>query len=444
MSIGAVKTDSSAVKAKEPADAFISDGTFRYPLGHPLYLTELVPNGTLVLNLTNSEFSEFRVSADRDFIISLYRHKEGARFKLFIYRSNADEINVSFDTTADVLSISGKVDGDVTVINVEIVKLNGILKPLVVDDIDDDVVSETETWSSKKIQDKLNEIVVIIQGRNSDAIALSKDIPFNGVSIGSYADGDTMQQGDTITQILTRFAQTSIPPTYIAPTFGITPNNTNVESGTLVTPTIVPTFTQHDAGALNRYLLELSIDSGVYTSLIDTVALQNYIQSQILVGDGAFLNYRATAYYDEGETKNDNLGIPYPATKILAGNIQDTLRYTGQRNAFYAADTQVNNPATSNEIRALAGSRLNPAAGTTFTISIPVGTTRVVFAYPATLRDVSTVKYVELGNAEVKDTFELININVEGANEYNAIPYKVYVYKPAVAYGGAATYNVTI
>jgi hypothetical protein len=82
--------------------------------------------------------------------------------------------------------------------------------------------------------------------------------------------------------------------------------------------------------------------------------------------------------------------------------------------------------------------------GTTFTLNITAGATSVKFAYPAALRDVSSVKYVELGNGEVKDTFILTNELVEGAVGFTSINYKVYTYIPAIPFGDAVTYSVTI
>ena len=45
-------------------------------------------------------------------------------------------------------------------------------------------------------------------------------------------------------------------------------------------------------------------------------------------------------------------------------------------------------------VRGLSGTKLAPAAGTTFTINVAVGQQYIAFAYPATLRDVNKVTYV--------------------------------------------------
>ena len=68
----------------------------------------------------------------------------------------------------------------------------------------------------------------------------------------------------------------------------------------------------------------------------------------------------------------------------------------------------------------------------------------VVFAYPSSLRDITSVVYVEGLGAEVKDIFTKSIVSVTGANDYLPIDYKVYTYIPASPFGATATYNVTI
>jgi hypothetical protein len=60
------------------------------------------------------------------------------------------------------------------------------------------------------------------------------------------------------------------------------------------------------------------------------------------------------------------------------------------------------------------------------------------------LQDVSSVKYVEWLNAEIKDVFIKTNVNVEWANGYTDIAYKVFIYTPVEPFPATATYLVTI
>ena len=427
MSTGRIIQNDGGTKARAPQQVYVSDGQMKYPIGHPLYYTQLQPDGLLLLNLYNNEYSEFRLDTDRDCNLILYNHMNGSRYKLFIYRKTTDAINISFVTEGFIYVVPGIEEGQtekVLILNIEVTQLNGQL--------------------INKVGPTSESIDAVIASLNTSSIKISEDIQFNGVSQGSYKDGDIIKKGSLLTNVLRNFAQKANPVSYSAPSFGITPNNTAVEAGTMVNPTIIPSFTQRDAGALNRYLLQLSTGGAANVTLLDVATLQNYNQASVQVQDGAYLKYTATGYYNEGLTKLNNMGEEVPVGKILAGDKSDTLTYSGLRNVFYGTGTVNSNPASSDEIRALSSKKLNPINGTTFTINIATGTKRIVIAYPATLRDISTIKYVEVGNAEVADTFQKINLQVEGANGFMAIDYKVFVYIPAVPFGSNATYKVTI
>nr|WP_321453586.1 hypothetical protein [uncultured Carboxylicivirga sp.] len=425
MSVGKIIQNNSGAMAEAPSKVFVSDGTQKYPYGHPEYFSGLKPDGMLLLDLKNNEYSEFRVDSDRDFTISLYQAKVGSRYKLFVYRSQDIPINIQFTGEDQTYVVKGTADAQqFLVLNIEVAELN------------DKLINRIGATS-----EKLDELVASL---NTSSIKLSEDITFNGVSLGSYANGTTVKKDTVLTDIIRNIAQVAQPVSYSAPSMSLTPSSQTVEAGTYVTPSLVATFTQRDAGALNRYLLQLSTGGGANVNLVDAAALQAYNQASIQVHDGQYLNYKATIYYDEGITKLNNMGEEDPTGKILAGSLVKNTIYTGNRYAFYGMDTNSANPGTSADIRALSGKRMNPGNGTSFTLNIPAGTKRIIIAYPATLRDLSSVKYVELGNAEVADTFTQMAINVQGVNNYLAIGYKVFVYIPAVAFNASATYNVTI
>jgi hypothetical protein len=110
-----------------------------------------------------------------------------------------------------------------------------------------------------------------------------------------------------------------------------------------------------------------------------------------------------------------------------------------------SASTSVpTNDATATSIvRALATASASPANGTTFTLSPVVGTTRVMFAYPASLRDVTSV--IDSGTGyNIKESFTKVTYNVEGANGFTGISYKIYHFVPPAAFSAATTYSVTI
>lgn len=166
----------------------------------------------------------------------------------------------------------------------------------------------------------------------------------------------------------------------------------------------------------------------------------------LTVTDG--LNYKITAkanYNASTAIPKTNIGNDYAAGKIAAGSQSATSgAITGYRNSFYGTKT-TKDALDSAAIRSLA-SKSNKALsnGNTFTVPIPVGAVRVVFAYPATLRDVTSVKDVNGLNAEIKSAFTKSVISVEGADGYSAIDYKVYVTDFASAVEKANSYTVQI
>ena len=166
----------------------------------------------------------------------------------------------------------------------------------------------------------------------------------------------------------------------------------------------------------------------------------------ITVADGTNYKITAKATHGAGAIANDNLGSPSsPEVKIAAGTkSKDSGAVTGYRNSFYGTKT-TKDTLDSAAIRALSGkSNAAWSNGKSFTISIPIGAVRVVFAYPATLRDVNSVKDVNGLNAEIKSAFTKSTVAVEGANGASAIDYKVYVTDFAGPVEKANSYTVTI
>lgn len=178
-------------------------------------------------------------------------------------------------------------------------------------------------------------------------------------------------------------------------------------------------------------------------------------------GDFSTLTYKATATYSDGNVAKDNRGnASNPEKKITAGTtaeITASTTYKSIRKVFYGTTTTTDidfsdfanksdeqKTAISNAIRGLSSNAKSTGNGQTFSLKNTDSTTkRMIFAYPATSRDVNAVKYVENSNSEVKGTFTKYTVQVAGVDGYNPIDYKVYVYE---AVGGitARTYSVTI
>ena len=255
-----------------------------------------------------------------------------------------------------------------------------------------------------------------------------------GGSIGAYSTGSVISANTSIQSILNSILQKRIPATYVAPAASLS-GVSSQEIGTAITLSLAGTFVQNDAGALTATRFYRA------ASQIGTSNPLSYGTGRLDTGDTFSVQFD----YNQGPLKNDNLGDASPTGRIAAGTITASQTLSVYRRAFYAADTITSAAGTSAAVRGLASSLNSPGDGTTFTITIPAGTRRVTIAYPSSLRDLTSVSYVEAGNAQVKDTFILTTVSVDGATAgQNSTNYKVYTYIPSIAYGSEATYNVTI
>lgn len=172
---------------------------------------------------------------------------------------------------------------------------------------------------------------------------------------------------------------------------------------------------------------------------------QNGTFGEYIVPDGAGYKITVSCSYSDGEIPLTALDQPYPDGQIKAGvKTATTGTITGYRNTFYGTITSKSN-VTSAVVRALAQkSNRSFLNGTTFSVTIPVGALRVIFAYPATLREVTSVKDVNGLNADITSAFTQSAVDVEGAGAYLAIPYRVYTLDFANPNDVKNTYTVTI
>ena len=164
------------------------------------------------------------------------------------------------------------------------------------------------------------------------------------------------------------------------------------------------------------------------------------------VGDSTNYRISATAEYDAGAVPVTNTGNEYASGQIPAGSkTGQSGAITGYRAGFYGTLTDKSGEINSALVRSLSNKTSSaPSQGTVWNMTIPVGALRVVFAYPATIRDVSSVLDINGMSAEIKTAFTMYTVDVEGANGYIAASYKVYVMDLATANDTSNTYKITL
>lgn len=263
-----------------------------------------------------------------------------------------------------------------------------------------------------------------------------------GGSIGSLKTGDVLDKGIDLDTLIKKLTMKRIAPTYTAPRVTLTTSSAAaVEVGTEFTPALSATFTKNDAGALT----ELAIyQDGVTNAIVSSPTSPASASPNVTTPEGT-VSFYAKATYAEGAVKNDNLGDASPSGHIAAGSINSSkVTFTGKRNTFYGTGAGNLPELNSAFVRGLGKNVLGASSGTVFSVPVAVGQQYVAFAYPATLRDVSQVMYVETNDTGAASKFTKSTVSVEGANGAKAINYKVYTYQMATPAAASMTFKVTI
>lgn len=288
----------------------------------------------------------------------------------------------------------------------------------------------------------------------TDQIKLSEDITLSlsGQSLGGIADGTKFDRGSSLTtwmKALMRKEEAAAISKQPSLSLSATQSNT-VECGTTVTPTVTASFDKGaykfgpDTGVtVTSYTLKQKIGSEGETTVIDAEgAIREYTPEGPLTVPEGNITFTASVEHTEGAAANSSFGTPNPEVKINAGTKSATKNITGQRKLFYLSDETTNVPSDSAGIRGLTNTKLGPSNGLKFDITIPQGAKRVIFAYPATLREVTDV-IQNSTNMSAKGSFTKSTVSVEGANGYSAVDYHVYSYVAAAPLNGD-TFKVTI
>ncbi len=277
---------------------------------------------------------------------------------------------------------------------------------------------------------------------------ITQDVHAN-IAAGAIAIGSTVTEGTNLTEFVQQLLLTTYNPTFVSPSGSLGKTiSTTVEAGHIQDLTLTKNFNAGQirgdleggiwdpnklqnprAGAVDYYIID-----GTNTGSVNNKTISDY---QVVAGTQTF---SATTHYLEGpqplNSEGENFGSP-----LAPGSVSANTSIYGRRRTFWGHSKPITD---SDDIRDFQSSALNYSNNSTFTITIPVGATNVVFAYPKTLREVSSVIYIEGMNAEIKDIFEEFEVSVEGANGYTAIPYRVYRYIPVEPFSQEVNYEVTI
>ena len=285
-----------------------------------------------------------------------------------------------------------------------------------------------------------NGNTVMSTSRTQEAVTV------NGVTGLGIANGETIPAGISFDEFVKMVVQKAIPATYTKPTLSLANNggqaSGNVEAGSSITPKLKATFTKNDAGDLESIVIkqgETEVANGTESPL-------TYSGEAIVIGDET-ITFTASADYGDAPVKQNNLGADSKENWFEGATVSSSgYSITGKRNLFYGTGVGAVPEVTSDMVRGLVNTKLAPTQGHSFNINVAVGQQYIAFAYPATLRDVNNVTYVEANDSGMAANFTKTTIDVADARggENGLMSYKVYTYAMAVPAAAAMTFKVTI
>lgn len=273
-----------------------------------------------------------------------------------------------------------------------------------------------------------------------------EDITVNGVTGLGIGNGEVISAGASIDEIIKMLVQKAVPATYTKPTVAISNNGGqaagNVEAGTEISPKLRASFNKNDAGDLTA----LSIKRGSDVVITGSSTPQDYEGESFVIGDETVF-FVATAAYGDAPVKKNNLGKESKENWFAGGEITSgAYSIVGKRKLFYGTGVGELPAIDSVFVRSLANNKLAPTQGFSFTVNVAVGQQYIGFAYPATLRDVNNVTYVEANDSGMASSFtkEVIDVADARGDNNGLMSYKVYTYKMAVPAAASMTFKVTI
>lgn len=298
-----------------------------------------------------------------------------------------------------------------------------------------------------------DELVFIDKSSTQHTLGSSKTkapIKVTGTSLGGIADGSTIEAGTSLDDFLKKLLVKRIPASYTKPSAGLTAQRTgslpgDYEVGTTITPKLTATFVKGDAG--NLTMMEI-FKNGSEKIVGQNQSPLNYEVAGFKITDGKTA-FTAKATYEEGDIKNDNLNEPSPDGHIVAGTTpaSNEVAYQGKRRMFVLSAAGAAPELTSANIRKGSNlvNKLGVTPGYTFRLTIPTGASYALIAYPASVRDLTSCKYVEQSNTEMKNNFKKqSNIQIEGAEGAAGVDYKVFLYTMSNPAAAPMNFDVTI
>lgn len=277
--------------------------------------------------------------------------------------------------------------------------------------------TDTDIWQWSP--ERIRQAIEALAGNSLDPAITASGIG----TLGGISDGDSF---NNVYDFIQALIVKSVPPVFTNPTVSLNIANQTLEVGTVYNQAITATFTQNDGGNLTTLL----IDRG-------GTALENGNTSPITYNENFTLPfgntvYTASASYEAGPVKNDNLGNPSgnlpPGTITFSRTISTTYpRFYGK------STTPVTGTSVKNLIESLGFYTKNLFVGGNATYQVDYGASSeyLWYAEPVNITEktrwfISELNQGDIGGASnLFSTPETITLNSPDSL-WSGVSYRVY------------------
>lgn len=254
-----------------------------------------------------------------------------------------------------------------------------------------------------------------------------------GSDIGAYADGDTIMPGENLVTVVSNMLRTRILPTYSQPTAGLDDGESSVqEVGNQLNPvSLTGSWSQNDAGDYNS--LEFARDGSTIGS-----GSFAYTDNDALYSSTSTVVYEFEVCYDEGPTKDDNLGDPYPTGKVLAGCVDAETSVTGIYPFLWGVDASDLSGGGTAAYTSL--DKHVHGKGDKDVVWDVASNVYMYFCYPSSYGELSEI--IDNNGFDVTDAFDVYTVGVgsSGQDKEWSVSYKIYKLK-TLTNTSAVTYH---
>lgn len=270
-------------------------------------------------------------------------------------------------------------------------------------------------------------------GETIQAVAKVKETFTTNTAVGNIAKGAEIAAGTSLDAILKQLLVTYINPSFQS--FTSSNLGGTVECGTNVDGPIKFAWVFSDWTYTKDNIQD------------NTIKICENNASGAVIASGLAKGTTGSGSYDSDITdliKTAPGSVKYyiEGTNTKSVVFSKTLEKKWAYKYFYGVTNSTELP-TAAEMREHNGT-LSPANGTTFTVTANANDALAWFAYPATLRDVTSIIALDSMNAEVKTGFTYGTIDMTLADGETVVSYKYGFIKPDSPFTQQARYKVTI